>query len=193
MQNLIINIGQAAIKPVSNVPLFLTQRILIQRKALLIVTSVMALLSSHSPALGREVHGTHAHGVADLTLAFEKGFLEIELESPAMSFLGFEHEPKNAEQIEIVKRAKETLSSANKVVAITGGDCTSSKAKVDIHGPAGHFDEHETDEHKDHDSDESHGKNHDGAKSHSEVSASYLFSCDAVSYTHLTLPTTPYV
>ena len=182
MQNLIINISQVPIKSVANKPIFSKMS-----KALLRVVAVITLLSSDSLAFAREAHDAHTHGVADLTLAFENGFLEIELESPAMSFLSFEHEPENEEQLETIERTKEILSSASKVITINGSSCGVTKARVDIHGPAGrtevHSGAHEAndhDSHNDHESDEDHEshENHDGVTSHSEVSASYLFSCD---------------
>ncbi len=125
-----------------------------------------ACLSLSGLATARETHGAHVHGVANLTMAFAGGALEIQFESPAMSILGFEHSPKNQSQIDKVKASKELLESPAKVFAIDGKKCELEQVSAEIHGPAG-----EALEHDEHD--------HEGHKErHSELSATYTYYCD---------------
>ncbi len=121
-----------------------------------------ACLSLNGLATARETHGAHVHGVANLTMAFAGGALEIQFEAPAMSILGFEHSPKNQSQLDKVKASKELLESPAKVFAIDGKKCELEQVSVEIHGPAG-----EALEHDEHD--------HEG---HSELSATYTYYCD---------------
>jgi len=52
-----------------------------------------------------EQHHSHVHGQAELLVAVDGQWLELELASPAMNIVGFEHPPANAAQAETVHRA----------------------------------------------------------------------------------------
>ena len=137
------------------------------------IVCATCLCSSGSTA-ARETHGAHVHGVANLTLAFAGGALEMQFESPAMSILGFEHRPKNQLQLDTVKASKELLESPSKVFAIDGAKCELEQASVEVNGPAGEALEYD-DEH-DHGHDE---HDHEGHKErHSELVATYVYYCD---------------
>ena len=153
---------------------------LVESRAVLIIIFYISLISANGLAFGREVHGVHNHGVANLTLAFESGALEVQFESPAESLLGFEHEPKTQKQIETIEKTKALLNSATKVLSIGGANCSLDRVTVDILGPAGQAlteEQGQEQGHGHHDSDEQHIENDRPDVSHSEVSAMYVFKC----------------
>jgi len=136
-------------------------------RAAMITVACIACLCLSGLATARETHGAHVHGVANLTMAFAGGALEMQFESPAMSILGFEHSPKNQSQLDKVNASKELLESPNKVFAIDGAKCELEQASVEVKGPAGEALEHDD------------GHDHAGHKErHSELSAIYTYYCD---------------
>lgn len=106
-------------------------------------------------------HDAHVHGQAEIYLVIEGAKLFVEIESPAANVFGFEHEPKNDEQSQIVAKAKSTLAQADNVLRIRGGECTltSSELELPFQGHDLHHHEH-TDE-----------------PTHTEVEVSYLYEC----------------
>jgi Protein of unknown function (DUF2796) len=60
-------------------------------------------------------HGPHVHGMAELNVALDGNVLWIELNSPAMNIVGFEHAPQSAEQKAAVHDATETLKDGGHV------------------------------------------------------------------------------
>lgn len=155
-------------------------RSLAESRSVLLISFFISSMSANSLALGREMHGVHTHGVANLTLAFENGTLEVQFESPAMSLLGFEHTPETPKQIETIEKAKTLLSSSMNVISIGGADCSSDKVSIDILGPAGqaliHGSVHDQG-HSHHPSKQQHVENKPSSVSHSEVIALYGFDC----------------
>jgi len=124
-------------------------------------------------ALASEIHDSHTHGTANLTLAIDSGAIEVQFESPAINLLGFEHTPKTETQMETVNKTKSFFAKPENVLSIQDVKCSSTSVDVDILGNAGeHLDEHKKREH------EHHHKEHQAkAQSHSEVSATYRFDC----------------
>jgi hypothetical protein len=156
------------------------RRSMLKSKTVLMVIFSLSLIIANGLAYGSEVHDAHTHGVANLTLAFENGVLEIQFESPAMSLLGFEHKPKTQEQIDTIEKTKALLSSSTNVISIGGASCSFKRVSVDILGPAGHastYQHRQEHGHGDHDSDQQHVANESYGVSHSEVSALYNFDC----------------
>jgi hypothetical protein len=153
---------------------------LVESRDVLIIIFCISLMSANELAFSREVHGVHNHGVANLTVAFENGAMEIQFVSPAVSLLGFEHKPKTQKQIETIEKTKTLLNSATKVISIGGANCSPDRVNVDILGPAGQAlkgDEEQEQGHDHHDSDEEYIENDRPDVSHSEVSAMYGFDC----------------
>ena len=66
--------------------------------ALLPLHAAQAANHEHNHAHAHEEHGSlgkHEHGVASLNVALDGQTLEIQLQSPAMNLVGFEHEAKS--------------------------------------------------------------------------------------------------
>jgi hypothetical protein len=74
----------------------------------------------------------HVHGIANLLVVFEGTQLDIELRSPAMNLLGFEHSARTSEQQAAVKNTKETLANANSLFNFGPAQCQLTGLDVDM-------------------------------------------------------------
>lgn len=138
---------------------------------LLVSVSCLIIMAISDSAMGKEQHGAHTHGVATLTLVLERGALEVQFESPAMSVLGFEHSPKTKDQMTTIDATIALLSSTANVLIIEGGDCSPISADVNTHGPISYGLENQQG------SDENHAEYSNSSDKHSEISATYVFGC----------------
>ncbi|MDG9925091.1 MULTISPECIES: DUF2796 domain-containing protein [unclassified Pseudomonas] len=107
--------------------------------------------------------GVHEHGVASLNVALDGQTLEIQLESPAMNLVGFEHEAKSDADKAKVATARKHLKQPQALFALPiEAKCALQKSELD--SPLFGGREHEEQEHAD-----EHG--------HSDIDASYRFAC----------------
>ena len=60
-----------------------------------------------------EQHGAHEHGKLTLNVALEADTLTVELDSPAMNILGFEHAPRTADEKRAVEAAHTFLKAGS--------------------------------------------------------------------------------
>jgi len=129
------------------------------------IVFVQAQEHDHSGDKHRQ-HGVHVHGRAQLNIVLEGQELLVELKSPGMNILGFEHAPLTDEQRAVVNQAKQILGDPSNVIELEGGSCRLVSAEVDM--PAAH-------EHHGHGG--HHGHAHDSEAMHSEIHTGFLFSC----------------
>lgn len=108
--------------------------------------------------------GAHEHGVASLNAALDGNLLELQLESPAMNLVGFEHAAKSDADKAKVAAAKRELEQPVMLFALDSGDCKATA--VELESPL--FGDH------DHDHDHDHHA-HEGE--HSDIHAHYRFEC----------------
>jgi len=113
--------------------------------------------------------GAHEHGVAQLNAVLDGQTLELELESPAMNLVGFEHEPSSAADKAKVAAARRQLEQPQALFGLAAGGC--SVSEQELHSPL--FEEDRHAEHDDHDS----GHAHDEDSEHSEIHAHYRLDC----------------
>ncbi|MFT6791033.1 MAG: hypothetical protein ACJA04_000233 [Cellvibrionaceae bacterium] len=121
----------------------------------------------------------HVHGLSELTIAAEGNFFEIQLTSPAMNLVGFEHRASTSKDIATVENAALTLRQHDALFLLSGTDCEHVNTSIDLsklidtddHAHA-HQSESNEDEHKH----EGHAQN----ESHSEVVANYKYRCKHV-------------
>ena len=153
------------------------------------LTSLLVLSSALCFASGDDEHrqhGAHVHGLAQMNLAVEGQNVLLELASPAMNIVGFEHMPSTDEQRHAVHEAAEMLEDGTSLFEFSKeAGCTLVAAEIESSLLA---DEHD-DEHADEDShgkghdEESHDKDHDhsaaGEEEHSEFEARYQFTCSS--------------
>ncbi|MFT6692730.1 MAG: hypothetical protein ACJAXH_003270, partial [Colwellia sp.] len=61
------------------------------------------LMHINSQAAGMVILEPHVHGLSELTMTIEKQTLEIEVTSPAINIVGFEHRAKTKKSIALVQ------------------------------------------------------------------------------------------
>ena len=155
-------------------------------KTVLTIFSFLFTSALNGFTLAAENHHAHVHGVADLTVAYDKQVLEVQFESPAISILGFEHRPNSLEQEQLIENTKALLNAPEKILSIEGASCSPNFVEVSITGPASQplkqqkkKEDHDSHE-EDYDSHEDeHHEHHKQSSTHSEVSALYVFDCSA--------------
>lgn len=139
---------------------------------LLLLTLPLALLpfapahaNEHSHGHDHDEHSSldaHEHGSASLNIALEGNTLELELDSPAMNLLGFEHAAQSSAdraKLASVKRLLEQPQQLFTLPAAANCQITSSE----LHSPL--FEAESTD----------HAHEHE--HEHSDIEAHYQFSC----------------
>lgn len=106
--------------------------------------------------------GAHEHGTAQLNVALDGETLEIELDSPAMNIVGFEHAPSTPEQKTQAAAAQQRLDEPETLFALpAAAQCTTAQSDVGspVFGNAAE------------------SKGHEGHE-HADVDAHYQFQCD---------------
>lgn len=134
--------------------------------ALLPLAVAQANEHNHAHADDHAEHGSldaHEHGAARLNVVLDGQALELELESPAMNLVGFEHAANSAADKAKVAALRSQLQDPQALFSLSAGDCTVSETELESALFAG--DEHE--EHHDHDED----------SEHSEIHAHYQLDC----------------
>ncbi|MFT7430471.1 MAG: hypothetical protein ACI971_000923 [Colwellia sp.] len=77
-------------------------------------------------------HNSHVHGLAEMTIVIENDRLEIEIKSPAMNLVGFEHKASTQKHIAAVNKAELLLSNAKEIFSFTGGHCKLINKSLDL-------------------------------------------------------------
>ena len=116
--------------------------------------------------------GAHEHGAAELFLSAEGTDVQISVNLPAQSIVGFETTAISAEQKSAVKSARASLMLPNTLFTFGENACTLVTANVDVSSIMGMSNAHSrTEEHADHhdeadytgqDKVESHADHHEG-------------------------------
>ena len=124
--------------------------------------------------------GAHEHGAAELFLSAEGTDVQISVNLPAQSIVGFETTAISAEQKSAVESAQASLMLPNTLFTLGENACTLVTANVDFSSimgmsnahsrTEGHADHHDEEDHTGHDKLESHADHHEGQE---EVSAAH--------------------
>jgi len=120
--------------------------------------------------------GAHEHGVGRLNAALDGQTLELELESPAMNLVGFEHAATSDADKAKVAAARAQLEkplALFSLPAAAGCKVASQKLESPLFGDKPDADDHDDD----HDEDAKGGEAHH--HDHSEIHAHYQFTCAA--------------
>lgn len=107
------------------------------------VKHCIVLATFSALALSAFAHEKHVHGEARLEVAIEQGSLELKLEMPLDSAVGFEHAPKNDQQKAALSETLRRLEDAGSLWLINGdAGCVLKSAKVETpeFGADGHAD-----------------------------------------------------
>jgi len=122
--------------------------------------------------------GAHVHGVSELNIVIEGDKLEMQLRSPALNILGFEHKASTEQQIKKVKQSEEKLNNHKALFSFSSGGCRLTQAKIDLSDLIKHkTNEKDTHEHHKNDLDHSH-EHEDEHGDHSEIVAHYYYDCE---------------
>ncbi|PVZ11496.1 MULTISPECIES: DUF2796 domain-containing protein [unclassified Pseudomonas] len=106
--------------------------------------------------------GAHEHGTAQLNVALDGQTLEIELDSPAMNIVGFEHAATTAEQKAQAAAAQQRLDKPETLFALpAAAKCIAAQSEVNSPVFA----------------DAAPSKAHEGHE-HADVDGHYQFQCD---------------
>lgn len=125
--------------------------------------SLLSLLLTSQVAYAKKNLDSHEHGYVELSIAYDKNIAEIELETPADSFFGFEHAPKNDKERAIVENAKKTWSNLLTDLVVFPKELNCQTSEIEFKHSVETKTKH--DKHDKHDSD------------HSEVEASAKVTC----------------
>jgi hypothetical protein len=110
-----------------------------------------------------QAEAPHEHGAARLNIAIDGSEVLLELQSPAVNMIGFEHHPSTDEQHQALEQAVALLREPDQLFLLTPeAGCTGTAADLESS-----LLEHE--QHAEHDE-------HD-EETHSEFHAMYTFSC----------------
>ncbi|ROM78609.1 zinc-binding protein [Pseudomonas brassicacearum] len=123
--------------------------------------------------------GAHEHGVGRLNASLDGQTLELELDSPAMNLVGFEHPATSDADKDKVAAVRAKLEKPATLVNLADAKCTLEQQELEspLFG--------DEPDHEDHD-EEADGDEHH--HEHSEIHARYQFRCVAPSaLTHLDL------
>lgn len=113
--------------------------------------------------------GPHVHGQGTLDIAIEGNKIEMELVSPGMDIVGFEHIASTDEQKAAVEKAKAKLADVLAVFKLpAAANCKAETANVENRKET-----HKPGEKDDDDDDKP------GAPQHSEFHATYTITCEA--------------
>ena len=112
--------------------------------------------------------GAHEHGAAELFLSAEGTDVQISVNLPAQSIVGFETTAISAEQKSAVESAQASLMLPNTLFTFGENACTLVTANVDVSSIMGMSNAHSrTEEHADHHDEEDH-TGHDKLESHAD-------------------------
>ncbi|MCU1719335.1 DUF2796 domain-containing protein [Pseudomonas sp. 5P_3.1_Bac2] len=122
--------------------------------------------------------GAHEHGSAQLDVALDGPILEVQLHSPAMNLLGFEHAAQSAEDQATLSATHKQLEQPLQLFGLNGGDCQVSQQQ--LYSPlfaaedndAAHAHKHEHEHEHEHAA-----KGEHGGHEHSDIQANYRFTC----------------
>lgn len=119
--------------------------------------------------------GTHEHGVARLDAALDGAVLELQLQSPAMNLVGFEHaasSPADKAQVAAARKTLEQPLALFQLDAAAQCKVTAQTLESPLFGDQPALAQHDDD---DDDHDHAAGEAHEHA--HSEIHAHYQLTC----------------
>ena len=133
-----------------------------------LISWLLILLGNSAPVFSSGTpltHGAHVHGEAGMNIVLDGNSLFIELDSPIINLVGFEHAPNNEEQVSALLKAEQTLASADRLFHFATTKC--SLENVEIEMP---YSKHHEDKNHQHPRPEMHHE-------HADFHANYVFQC----------------
>jgi len=118
--------------------------------------------------------GAHEHGVASLNVALDGNTLELELDSPAMNLVGFEHAASSDADKATVARVREQLADPRTLFILNDAarcSVTQQTLESPLFGQAPAAHEHA------HEKPDVHAHEHEHEHEHSDIHAHYALTC----------------
>lgn len=157
-----------------------------------IITASCVLLAGIAVAQAHEEgheHGAHEHGVARLYIAIEGGTVQLDLDSPAVNLVGFEHEPGDAKERAALDKAVADLKQGIKLMSFTpAAQCSQKRVMVksgllEHDGETHHGHENDADEGHHHADEADHDREHEGeagGDEHADIAVFWEIGCARV-------------
>ena len=123
---------------------------------------------------------SHEHGAANLMMVMEEDKLQIGLEVPSESLIGFEHFPKSRNNRENFNEAIKILSDPSKLFSTPAeAECllTGLNVSQNLFSSEGECGHEEEDKHGHEDNDEHGHEDSEKAEIHSEFKSNYYWNC----------------
>ncbi len=152
------------------------RRLLLALPFALLPLAVSQAVQAHEHEHEHGSLGAHEHGVARLNAVLDGQALELELESPAMNLVGFEHAPSTDADKAKVAAARTQLEQPLVLFSLPkAAACTVAKQELEspLFGDKPDADDHDDD----HDEDAKSSDGHEHHHEHSEIHAHYQFTC----------------
>ena len=153
------------------------------RRLLLVLPFALLPLAVAAQAATATEHASlapHEHGVGRLDIALDGKSLELELDSPSMNIVGFEHEASTDADKAKVAEARELLLKSQALFNLPeAAKCSVSTQflKSPLFGDKPDADAADDDDHDEDEDAHAKGEEHH----HSEIHAHYIFVCDTPS------------
>lgn len=109
-----------------------------------------------------ELHA-HVHGLSEIRLVIENKNLEIEMTSPAVDLVGFEHQAHTKEELAVVERTESILEQHTNLLSFVGGSCVLANQTIDLSSIKPNENDVENKQ-----------------SNHSEITTNYTFHCEEV-------------
>lgn len=150
------------------------------------ITIAFAVVAAFSHAEEGVAHlDAHVHGLSELAIAMEGENLEIELTTPAMNLVGFEHKASAPKDILAIENAASMLRQHEALLLFSGGRCHHLETSIDLSDLI-KSDDHEhvrqqsSNEHKHDDEHKKEHEEHAQKNNHRDVVANYKYRCENI-------------
>jgi len=150
-------------------------------KPLFLALLIACFATAHGAQYEHREHGSHLHGHAQMNIAWSGHEVEIELLSPAMNLVGFEHAVSSEADHEAVEAAVARLRQPLALISPNrSADCTVERIEIESKLMSAHHDdehEHEHGKEAHHDHDDEHDEYRE--EQHSDFTVHIGYHCDA--------------
>ncbi|SDW65140.1 DUF2796 domain-containing protein [Nitrosomonas communis] len=100
-----------------------------------LISWLLILLGNSAPVFSSGTpltHGAHVHGEAVMNIVLDGNSLFIELDSPVINLVGFEHAPNNEEQVSALLKAEQTLASSDRLFHFATTQCSLENVEIEM-------------------------------------------------------------
>ncbi|WP_189379333.1 DUF2796 domain-containing protein [Thalassotalea profundi] len=139
----------------------------------------MTSLFLHNRSLSKanSEFSSHTHGISELTIAIENQWLEIEIISPAINIVGFEHKAITETELAAVKNSASLLSKHEHIFIFTGGNCVINNQTINMSSIAPNMPSGDSKHLHSHKNNNEYKTHHHQNTDHGEVIANYRYHC----------------